>query len=446
MMTIKMSADPLNIIGETIDRYMIVDYLATGGTAHIYKARWNEQFVVVKLLREDMLDEPDIRQRLYKEAYALSQLEHPHIIKFFGDGKFQQIPYLVFEYVEIGSLKDYINDAGKFLTPGDATIIIQQIADALHTLHESGFIHRDVKPGNIMLRDKQTAALADFGIVRNEDSQSRYGVQPGTLDFMAPEQLDGVEADFTTDQFALGVVAFWLLTGKRPFIAYNRQEAMRQRQRGVPSAHSINPDLPIELDAVLRRAMHFDMAERYTFIEEFALHITQIINKHQLEDYPLPGTTVPIIINTSDSGTFEKPVLTVSKHPQLMTLMRPYTWISVGILCAMLAVILIYISVPPTQAWLPDTPEDLVQDLIKVTDNRDNFNCADFMYLYNELYTQVNDASPEFADYLRITDESSATKIIYVNHCAVFIENGEDTISHDTWNTMRNELVAIHNN
>lgn len=444
----EMRADPLNLIGKTIDTYMIVDYLATGGTAHIYKARWHNQFVVMKLLREDMLDEPDIRQRLYKEAYALSQVEHPHIIKLLGDGRYQHHPYLVFEYVEIGSLKDYLERENNNLTLGDVAIIIGQIANALNILHENNFIHRDVKPGNIMMRNKRNVALSDFGIVRSEDSHSRYGVQPGTLDFMAPEQLEGVNADFTTDQFALAVVAFQALTGKRPFIARNRQEASRQRQRGAPSAHSINPDLPLELDTILQRAMCFEMTERYTLIEKFARDIARIIAKYKLEDYPVPGTSIPAVINTRDTDTFQKMTLPEPESTKLVSIMRPYTWISVGILCAMLAVILIYISVPSSQAYLPATPgpDSIVSDLIKVTNTRDNFNCLDFMYLYNELYTQVSDANSEFSHFLELTYEESATKSVYIEHCAKSINDTRDSISNETWNTMREELHAIQNN
>lgn len=441
--------DPLKIIGKTIDKYFVSDYLTTGGTAHIYVAQLDAMPVILKLLRHELNKEPDAKQRFHKEVYTLKQFNHPHIIKLLGEGRYRHDPYMVLEYSELGSLQDFISQPDKTLTLGDVAIIIQQLADALHHIHEKNFIHRDVKPSNIMLRDNHNTMLADFGIVRHEDVvDMRFSIQPGTLDFMAPEQIDGLSADFTTDQFALGVLAYLLITGERPFQAENREEATQQRREKIISPHTLNSAIPPALDPILFRAMHHDMDQRYTFIEEFAHQLAQAIHASDSENIPALGKskkaltiTQSIKKHTTIPSHEKKPISDTSK-PNLLRI----GWISIAILSLLLLGILGYIATDSLNRQPLSTrlSYDVIIDLLNASNDINNFDCDDFRPLYNEVVLQVNLANADYANFTNILNDESATHTIFTTYCMNDLSQEElTTIDVELWSAMRAELEAL---
>lgn len=279
-------SDPLNLIATLVDKYLVIDYLTTGGTSHIYKCylEGNNTPLVLKIMRHALRAEPDAKRRMHKEIYVHKQLTHSHILPYHDHGRFDTLPYIVLDHARLGSLYSFMETHPHTMTLGHVARFIQQLADALHYMHEQKIIHRDVKPSNILLKDEHGVMLTDFGIVRTDDINLRYSYQPGTLNFMAPEQLDSLDADHTTDQYGLAVVAYWLLTGKKAFLAETRSEAKAQRLFGARPVHKIDERLPQELSDVLQRAMHNDMRERYTFIEEFAALLSKTIAESTLTD------------------------------------------------------------------------------------------------------------------------------------------------------------------
>ncbi|GAB5491671.1 MAG: hypothetical protein Phog2KO_18860 [Phototrophicaceae bacterium] len=440
--------DPLQLIGKTIQNYTVIDYLATGGTAHIYVGEYDKELVILKLLRHELIQEPDAKQRFHKEVYTLKQLDHPNIIKLLGEGRYQHDPFMVLEYSELGSLQDMIDADNVQLTLGDVAKIIQQLADALHHIHEKNFIHRDVKPSNIMMRDAHNIMLADFGIVRHDDVDRRFDFQPGTLDFMASEQIDGLNADYTTDQFALAVVAYLLITGERPFHAENRVEAARQRREKILSPRTINSELPIELDDILFRAMHPDMTERYTFIEEFAHHLAQLIYAKNIEHLPALGKsdTKISITQTVEIPSVLQESKTRKRYIAIESYMERYSWIGITVLSMLLIGIFAYIAINPSK--MPENPSRLsyivLSDLIDLTDNVEDFSCDEFTPLYNEIVSQVNTGNYDYDNFSSLLNDDTATRQFFTTYCVDSTSQNTTAINIEMWNAMHSELQTLY--
>jgi|GEM_PF-6179706 len=439
----EMTLDPLKLVGTFIGNYAVVDYLATGGTSHIYLGQLHSTMVVIKLLKPELSREPDARRRFHKEAYVHKKFDHPNIIKLFYVGRFKNEPFMVLEYAPDGSLQDYVEQFYQNLKLGDIAIIIQQIAAALHHLHENNIIHRDVKPGNIMMRNIHDSALADFGIVRTEDVNMRFAVQPGTLDFMAPEQIEGLDADFTTDQFALGVLTYWLLTGEKPFTADTREEAALQRKVGAIAPHDYNYRLPEELSEIILRAMHFKMEERFTFIEEFAHLFAQTIEKYNLQDLPAFGAHIPPANISSGKKSLSDTGKSRNKTSRFRSLMEPYGWISLSILGLMMLIVAFNsTSRARTTGMTSVRPaQHVLIDLRSITLVYEDFDCAVFVPLYNEMSGQVTLNNADYTGLAELTITGSPTKTVYSNYC--LNENSAGQMNPDLWNAMRYELNNI---
>ncbi len=219
--------------GARLGPYEIVDALGAGGMGEVYKARDTRlgRTVAIKVLPEHLAASPELRQRLEREARAVSSLSHPNVCALYDLGRDQGVDFLVMEYLEGESLARRL---GKGPLPTDELLrIAVQIADALDKAHRSGIIHRDLKPGNIMLT-RDGAKLLDFGLAKAErvleggdatvsptlsQPLTAAGTILGTYQYMAPEQLEGKEADPRTDIYAFGAVLYEMATGRRVFEA-----------------------------------------------------------------------------------------------------------------------------------------------------------------------------------------------------------------------------------
>jgi serine/threonine protein kinase len=266
-----------SLIGQSLGRYQILEQLGEGGMATVYKAYDTrlERFVAIKVIRTDqfapsLLEE--MMKRFEREAKALAKLSHPNIVHVHDYGEYEGAPYLVMEYLPSGTLKQ---------RPGDpmpwqqALRIILPIAQALAYAHEHNIIHRDIKPGNILLTEKGLPMLSDFGIAKILESTDTAtltgaGMTIGTPEYMAPEQWTGNSGPLS-DIYSLGVVLYELVTGRKPFTADTPVAVMlKQIKDPLPRPRQFVPDLPEDLENVLLKALQRQPEERYQSMNEFA--------------------------------------------------------------------------------------------------------------------------------------------------------------------------------
>ena len=248
-------------------RYRDPEAIGRGGMGDIYRATDTAlgRDVAVKVLAERYAQDASVRQRFTREAHAAARLSgEPNIVTIFDVGEHRGRPYIVMEYLGGGSLDDVLRDGGA-QQPQQAFTWLEQAGRALDAAHARGVVHRDVKPGNLLLDRERNVHVADFGIASaaGMDSLTMTGTVLGTAGYLSPEQAQGDRATPASDRYALAVVAFELLTGSRPFEADTpTAEAAAHVNAPVPSA-SARADLPRELDRCFARALAKDPAQRF---------------------------------------------------------------------------------------------------------------------------------------------------------------------------------------
>ncbi|SCG56030.1 serine/threonine-protein kinase [Micromonospora humi] len=246
------------------NRYRLDERIASGGMGDVW--RGTDQVlgrtVAVKSLLPALLDEPGFAERFRGEARTMATINHPGVVDVYDFGSDQQIAFLVMEYVEGDALSATLGRVGR-LTPARTMALLAQAADALHAAHEKGIVHRDVKPGNLLVRPNGTLVLTDFGIARSElvGQLTAAGSVLGTASYISPEQATGAVATPASDVYALGVVAYQCLAGRRPFEGDNPLEIAMKHVRDNPRA--LPADIPPQVRAIVERAMAKDPKARW---------------------------------------------------------------------------------------------------------------------------------------------------------------------------------------
>ena len=269
------------MIGRTFGRYHILEQLGSGGMAEVYRARdlRLEREVAFKIIRLDRLQDPDFVRRFQREARALAQLVHPHIVRVNDFGEEEGLPYLVMDYLPGGTLKHRL---GRRYGPVEAARLLAPIARALAYAHSRGIVHRDVKPANILLTASDNPMLTDFGIAKivhdtvTTTSLTAEGMGVGTPEYTAPEQWTG-GAEPRSDEYALGVVFYELVTGRRPYTADTPAGVLlKQATEPLPRPRSLAPALPESDEQVLLKALARDPVDRYPTLDVFAEELERI--------------------------------------------------------------------------------------------------------------------------------------------------------------------------
>ena len=256
------------------DRYRVVRHVANGGMASVWEAHDEllARSVAVKLLASHLSEDERARRRFQREARAAAGLSsHPNVATIYDVGEHQGRTFMVMELLTGGTVADKIR-AGEDIPPRTALRWLHDAASALDAAHAQDVVHRDVKPGNMLLDDHGRLAIADFGIARLalEDQLTATGTVLGTAAYISPEQAVGDPATPASDRYALAVVAFELLTGERPFQAENfAAQARAHVEDPPPAASSINHELPRDVDRVISRGLAKDPADRYGTAAEF---------------------------------------------------------------------------------------------------------------------------------------------------------------------------------
>src|SRR3954466_1402267 len=256
------------------DRYRVVCHLASGGMAAVWEAHDEllDRDVAVKILAPHLGEDERARRRFQREARAAAGLSsHPHVVTIYDVGEHAGRVFMVMEIMRGGTLGDRLK-SGRSI--GSATIArwMREAAEALDAAHEAGVVHRDIKPGNLLLDSHERLAVADFGIARVawEDQLTATGQVLGTAAYLSPEQALGEAATAASDRYALAVVAYELLTGSRPFEAEHfAAQARAHVEDPVPPASSRAPGLSRAVDAVLERGLAKDPADRWATSARF---------------------------------------------------------------------------------------------------------------------------------------------------------------------------------
>ena len=272
-------------IPSVIGRYQIARELAHGGMGSLYLARDPaiDRLVAIKLLREGFEDE-SVRQRFAREVRATGKLRHPNIVTIFDTGEHGNRPFIAMEYVAGETLASVIHRRAPASILEKLTIL-EEVCDALRCAHEAGIIHRDIKPANVMIEDATGAVkILDFGIAHaGETGLTNAGEMVGTLNYMAPEQISGAIVDQRTDIYAVGVLAYELLSYQRAFAGTIQDGVLiRLLHRAPQVIESVVPGIDPELSNVVQRAMAKQPADRYADMEqlrqEFEVVRTRLID------------------------------------------------------------------------------------------------------------------------------------------------------------------------
>lgn len=270
------------LIGRTLGRYQILEALGEGGMATVFKAYDTRlgRYVALKVMRPLATPQPALMRRFELEARALASLAHPAIVRVLDYGEHDGWPYLVLEMTPGGTLRDWLppgpDGSARPLAWREAARFLLPIARALEFAHQRGIIHRDVKPGNILLTESGQPMLSDFGIAKTFENEgttdlTAVGVRLGTPEYMSPEQCLGQPVDYRTDIYSLGAVFYEMVTGRKPFTADSPMAVMhRQIYDPLPPPRRANPGLPPAVEDVLYRAMAKGPGERYQNMGEFA--------------------------------------------------------------------------------------------------------------------------------------------------------------------------------
>lgn len=257
--------------GQTLGRYQLQRRIGRGGMAEVYLA-YDEQLhreIAVKIVHRGRSDD---LVRFRREAEMLAPLTHEHILPIYDSGQQGPWHYLVMPYIDHGTLADRLHTCG-LLTLQEAGTLLDQIASALQYAHDRGILHRDIKPSNILLRDDTFAYLSDFGIARlleRESGLTEAGSFVGTPEYMAPELFEN-QASQSSDIYALGIVLFFMLTGKPPFTGPNPLAIVHKQLYESPTSPSqLNPAISPEVEQVVLCALEKDPRRRFQSAQAFA--------------------------------------------------------------------------------------------------------------------------------------------------------------------------------
>ena len=305
-------------IGKRLDgRYEIHELLGVGGMAYVYKAYDNieKRWVAIKILKEELAGNSDFLRRFRNESKAIAVLSHPNIVKVYDVSFGDRIQYIVMEYIDGITLKQYIEQQGE-IKWREALYFTVQILRALQHAHEKGIIHRDIKPQNIMLLEDGTIKVTDFGIARfsQAETQTMTDKAIGSVHYIAPEQARGGYINDKADIYSVGVMLYEMLTGQLPFVADNAVSVAIMQMQAEPTPPSrINPSIPKGLEEITMHAMEKNPAQRFPSaadmledVERFRRNPKIVFHYGEQVDRAYAGTSADIYGNVQQNAAPQK--------------------------------------------------------------------------------------------------------------------------------------------
>ncbi|NIM92675.1 MAG: protein kinase [Anaerolineales bacterium] len=269
-------------------RYQILDRLGYGGMANVFRARdLNlQRDVAIKILRDDLIDDPGFQNRFLQEARAAANLAHPSIVTIYDFGHDAGRYYIIMEYVEGTDLKTYLRREGH-LSIKESIDLMRQMCAGVGYAHRAGLVHCDLKPQNILVASDGRAKITDFGISRalaSINPEEHSDVVWGSPKYFAPEQAAGNAPSPSSDVYALGVIFFEMLTGRLPFEADTSSGYAELHQTAdPPSPRLLNPEIPVVLDSIILKVLSKEPSSRYRTADQFGRVLTTFSTQESLE-------------------------------------------------------------------------------------------------------------------------------------------------------------------
>ncbi len=282
-----------DLIGQSIGQYQITEQIGQGGMATVYKAYQPglDRYVAFKVLPEYYLHDGTFLARFQREAKVIAKLSHPNILPIYDFGQVGNLTYIVMQYIDGGTLRSVM---GQAMPLSQVVYFIDQIAEALDYAHRRGILHRDVKPGNILLEEGQRVLLTDFGLAKMVEGTVQLtgsGVGVGTPAYMSPEQGQGQGVDARTDIYALGIILYEMVTGRVPYKADTPMAiVIKHMTAPLPMPRTINPNLPEAVERVILKSLAKNKDYRYPDALQMAAALKQAV----AEMLDTLGPTVPV--------------------------------------------------------------------------------------------------------------------------------------------------------
>jgi serine/threonine protein kinase len=292
-----------DLLGHTLgNRYRFDALLGKGVFAQVYRVTdlHRHAALAAKVLRRDIARDPDFLERFRREADVLSQLQHPHIVRYYDTVELEGYTFILMDYVPGQTLETVLSGLAGPLRPHASLVYLTPLAAALQFAHSEGVIHRDLKPANILLHENSTLYVTDFGLARilNATSQLTVGMTVGTPFYMSPEQITGKPVTPATDVYALGIVLYRMYTGRLPFRGDSPGASGSSTATRVTYEHvnirpsppiSLYSDLDLAVQDVVLHCLEKDAARRYASVDDLYDALSEAIGAPPLSDEPVPS-------------------------------------------------------------------------------------------------------------------------------------------------------------
>lgn len=300
---------PEELLGKTLGKYRLEKYLGYGAMARVYMAQHLtlQRPAAIKILHAHYSSDSELMNQFIEEAKNLAKLRHPNIVQVYDIERQDSLAYIIMEYVDGPTLRKLIHDArdnNQRLQVSRSFRIVYSLAVALSYAHQRGIVHRDVKPGNVMLENTGRVVLADFGLARilSGKNLTLPGTIKGTPAYMSPEQALGQPSQPRSDIYALGVMFYELLTGQLPFDDENPFTiAMKHVNDSLVPPKDLVPEIPEMAEKIIIKSMSKDPTERYKSVNDFISDLTQV--RLQIKTAKLPAARISDLAEKSDKYT-----------------------------------------------------------------------------------------------------------------------------------------------
>ncbi|AOV08308.1 Stk1 family PASTA domain-containing Ser/Thr kinase [Sporosarcina ureilytica] len=308
------------MIGKRIGgRYEVLSYIGGGGMSRVYLAHdvILGRDVAIKVLNYDFSNEEELKRRFMREALSATSLTHPNIVDIFDVGEDGDIHYLVMEFIDGQTLKEFIVSQGP-LSPEEALPIMKQLVSAISNAHYNGIVHRDIKPQNILMDNEGNVKITDFGIAMalNATAHTKTNSVLGTVHYLSPEQARGGMATKKSDIYSVGIVFYELLTGKLPFSGESAVSiALKHLQEETPSVRALFPSIPQSVENVILKATAKEAAVRYSSADEMQEDLATVLSPERANEEKFSISfddeatrAIPAIMDAPKFGSVEQTI------------------------------------------------------------------------------------------------------------------------------------------